>query len=87
MPIGVFARRSGLTSSALRFYADSGLLPPAEVDGVSGCRYYLTEARRHVSALPGDAYGALVRTVIDEVAGAIARRDTARRACAPGAGV
>lgn len=40
MPIGVFARRSGLTSSALRFYADSGLLPPAEVDPVSGYRYY-----------------------------------------------
>ncbi|MGC9497486.1 MerR family transcriptional regulator [Streptomyces sp. WG7] len=40
MPIGVFARRSGLTSSALRFYADSGLLPPAEVDAVSGYRYY-----------------------------------------------
>ncbi|MEV5349446.1 MerR family transcriptional regulator [Streptomyces achromogenes] len=40
MPIGVFARRSGLTSSALRFYADSGLLPPAEVDPVTGYRYY-----------------------------------------------
>ncbi|MFI9423905.1 hypothetical protein ACIG54_10125 [Streptomyces achromogenes] len=47
---------------------------------------HLTEARRHVSALPGDAYGALVRTVIGEVAEAIARRDTARRASAPGAG-
>ncbi|MGW2467091.1 DNA polymerase III subunit beta family protein [Streptomyces bauhiniae] len=42
MPIGVFAERSGLTSSALRFYADSGLLPPAEVDPVSGYRYYST---------------------------------------------
>ncbi|CAL9484499.1 hypothetical protein SUDANB58_03123 [Streptomyces sp. enrichment culture] len=40
MPIGVFARRSGLTPSALRFYADSGLLPPAEVDPTSGYRYY-----------------------------------------------
>lgn len=40
MPIGVFAQRSGLTSSALRFYADSGLLAPAEVDPVSGYRYY-----------------------------------------------
>jgi DNA polymerase-3 subunit beta len=40
MPIGAFAQRSGLTSSALRFYADSGLLPPAEVDPVSGYRYY-----------------------------------------------
>ncbi|MFJ3661698.1 MerR family transcriptional regulator [Streptomyces sp. NPDC090119] len=42
MPIGVFAQRSGLTPSALRFYADSGLLPPAEVDPVSGYRYYST---------------------------------------------
>ncbi|MFC4565307.1 MerR family transcriptional regulator [Nocardiopsis mangrovi] len=40
MPIGAFARRTGLTSSALRFYADSGLLPPAEVDPASGYRYY-----------------------------------------------
>ncbi|MEF2528262.1 MerR family transcriptional regulator [Streptomyces sp. CS62] len=40
MPIGAFARRSGLTSSALRFYADTGLLPPAETDPVSGYRYY-----------------------------------------------
>ncbi|MFP8944138.1 MerR family transcriptional regulator [Streptomyces fenghuangensis] len=40
MPIGVFARRTGLTPSALRFYADSGLLPPAETDPVSGYRYY-----------------------------------------------
>ncbi|MFD3611085.1 MerR family transcriptional regulator [Streptomyces atroolivaceus] len=40
MPIGVFARRSGLTSSALRFYADSGLLPAAVVDPVTGYRYY-----------------------------------------------
>ncbi|MFF3504434.1 MerR family transcriptional regulator [Streptomyces sp. NPDC003247] len=40
MPIGTFARRSGLTAGALRFYADSGLLPPAEVDPVSGYRYY-----------------------------------------------
>lgn len=43
MPIGVFARRSGLTSSALRFYDDSGLLTPAEVDPVSGYRYYSAE--------------------------------------------
>ncbi|MFE1173139.1 MerR family transcriptional regulator [Streptomyces sp. NPDC058773] len=40
MPIGVFARCTGLTASALRFYADSGLLPPIEVDPVSGYRYY-----------------------------------------------
>ncbi|MFF5536667.1 MerR family transcriptional regulator [Streptomyces cinerochromogenes] len=40
MAIGVFARCAGLTASALRFYADSGLLPPVEVDPVSGYRYY-----------------------------------------------
>lgn len=43
MPIGAFARNTGLTPSALRFYADCGLLPPAEVDAVSGYRYYLPE--------------------------------------------
>ncbi|WP_443070234.1 MerR family transcriptional regulator [Streptomyces sp. WAC05374] len=40
MPIGDFARRSGLTPSALRFHADCGLLRPAEVDPFSGYRYY-----------------------------------------------
>lgn len=29
-----------MTSSALRFFADSGLLPPVEVDPISGYRYY-----------------------------------------------
>lgn len=43
MPIGAFARSTGLTPSALRFYADCGLLSPAEVDAVSGYRYYLQE--------------------------------------------
>ncbi|ESQ01533.1 MULTISPECIES: DNA polymerase III subunit beta family protein [Streptomyces] len=42
MPIGAFARRTGLTSSALRFYADSGLLAPAEVDPLTGYRSYDT---------------------------------------------
>ncbi|MBY6706204.1 MerR family transcriptional regulator [Rhodococcus sp. BP-241] len=40
MSIGSFAQRCGLTASALRFYADSGLLPPAEVDPVTGYRFY-----------------------------------------------
>jgi DNA polymerase-3 subunit beta len=40
MPIGSFARRSSLTASALRFYADAGLLMPAHVDPVSGYRLY-----------------------------------------------
>ncbi|WP_067648159.1 MerR family transcriptional regulator [Nocardia harenae] len=43
MPIGEFARRSGLTASALRFYADTGVLLPAEVDAVTGYRYYAAE--------------------------------------------
>ena len=51
MPIGVFARRSGLTSSALRFYADSGLLRPAEVDPVSGYRYYAADQVARATAL------------------------------------
>ncbi|WP_189531155.1 DNA polymerase III subunit beta family protein [Streptomyces roseolilacinus] len=51
MPIGVFARRSGLTSSALRFYADSGLLRPAEVDPVSGYRYYSPDQVARATAL------------------------------------
>ncbi|GAA1275246.1 MerR family transcriptional regulator [Saccharothrix xinjiangensis] len=40
LTIGVFARSSGLTASALRFYADSGLVEPASVDRSSGYRYY-----------------------------------------------
>ncbi|MER5933891.1 MerR family transcriptional regulator [Streptomyces sp. NPDC002054] len=51
MPIGAFAQRSGLTSSALRFYADSGLLPPAEVDPVSGYRYYSTDQVARATAV------------------------------------
>ncbi|SDD97902.1 DNA polymerase III beta subunit, central domain [Rhodococcus tukisamuensis] len=40
MSIGSFASRSGLTASALRFYADARLLLPAEVDPDSGYRFY-----------------------------------------------
>ncbi|WP_414990657.1 MerR family DNA-binding transcriptional regulator [Aeromicrobium sp.] len=32
IPIGAFARRVGLTTSALRFYDDAGALRPAEVE-------------------------------------------------------
>lgn len=38
--ISAFARRVGLTASALRFYDDCGLLRPARVDPVNGYRYY-----------------------------------------------
>lgn len=40
MSIGFFAQRTGLTASALRFYADSGFLVPARVDAGSGYRFY-----------------------------------------------
>ncbi|WP_378732435.1 MerR family transcriptional regulator [Nocardia brasiliensis] len=48
--IGVLARASGLTASALRFYDDCGLLVPARVDPLTGYRYY-TEGQRERAAL------------------------------------
>ncbi|MEK6274587.1 MAG: MerR family transcriptional regulator [Actinomycetota bacterium] len=46
VPIGRFARLSGLTVKALRHYDEIGLLRPAHVDESSGYRYYaLTQAR------------------------------------------
>ncbi|MEU3275062.1 MerR family transcriptional regulator [Saccharomonospora sp. NPDC006951] len=38
--ISAFAERVGLTSSALRFYDDCGVLAPARVDPGNGYRYY-----------------------------------------------
>jgi DNA-binding transcriptional MerR regulator len=40
LAIGEIARRSGLSVSAVRFYGDRGLLPPADVDPASGYRSY-----------------------------------------------
>ncbi|MFF4603901.1 MerR family transcriptional regulator [Streptomyces sp. NPDC001339] len=40
LSIGAFARRVGLTPSALRFYDDCGVLRPARVDAVTGYRRY-----------------------------------------------
>ncbi|MEU8222219.1 MerR family transcriptional regulator [Kribbella sp. NPDC048915] len=40
LTISEFARLVGLAPSALRFYDDCGLLPPAEVDATNGYRYY-----------------------------------------------
>ncbi|WP_051020936.1 DNA polymerase III subunit beta family protein [Nocardia araoensis] len=48
--IGVLARASGLTASALRFYDDCGLLVPARVDPLTGYRYY-TAAQRERAVL------------------------------------
>ncbi|MFE6923514.1 MerR family transcriptional regulator [Nocardia sp. NPDC057663] len=40
LTIGAFARACGLSTSALRFYADAGVLVPAVVDEITGYRYY-----------------------------------------------
>ncbi len=40
MTIGAFAKRTGLSVSAIRFYASQQLLVPAEVDSTSGYRRY-----------------------------------------------
>ncbi|MDX3386995.1 MerR family transcriptional regulator [Streptomyces niveiscabiei] len=77
MPIGVFARRTGLTPSALRFYADSGLLPPAEVDPVTGYRYYSADQVARATALRRLREIAMplatVEAVLDAEAGEAAR--------------
>lgn len=44
----------------------------------------LAAARKHLSALPDDAYGAMIRTALDEVSTAITQRSTDRRPSAPG---
>jgi DNA polymerase III subunit beta len=43
LTISAFARRVGLTPSALRFYDDCGLLHPVRVDSSSGYRFYAPE--------------------------------------------
>jgi len=43
MSIGDAARASGLSAKALRLYDESGLLRPAEVDPVSGYRWYAAD--------------------------------------------
>jgi DNA polymerase-3 subunit beta len=97
LTIGAFARATGLTASALRFYADSGLLPPARVDRTSGYRYYardqlgraVTIRRLREIDLPLERIaevleadaGAAARLIDDHVAG-LARRAHQARATA-----
>ena len=46
LPIGRFARATGLTVKALRHYAEIGVLRPTRVDATTGYRYYaLTQTR------------------------------------------
>lgn len=51
LSISAFARRVGLAPSALRFYGDCGVLPPAHVDGTSGYRFYRPEQERRAVLL------------------------------------
>lgn len=51
LTIGAFARLVGLSSSALRFYDDCGLLQPYEVDSASGYRYYSAEQERRATTI------------------------------------
>ncbi|WP_141585017.1 hypothetical protein [Actinomadura sp. WMMA1423] len=46
---------------------------------------HINSAQQHTSALPDDAYGATIRTAINEVHQAIDNRDITCRASAPGA--
>lgn len=45
---------------------------------------HINAAKEHAPNLPQDAYGAILRTALDEVAEAISQRDTAKRPSAPG---
>jgi DNA-binding transcriptional MerR regulator len=96
LTISTFARRVGLTPSALRFYDDCGLLRPAEVDEQNGYRYYSPEQEPRAALLRDlreiDLPLADVRVVLDEEAAQGAavvqahlrtvegKADTARRA-------
>jgi DNA-binding transcriptional MerR regulator len=70
LAISAFARRVGLTPSALRFYDDCGLLRPAEVDEQNGYRYYSPEQEARAALLRDLREIALplaeVRVVLDE---------------------
>ena len=69
LPIGRFARLSGLTVKALRHYGAIGLLMPARVDDETGYRYYslgqladaAAIARLRELEVPLDECGAMVR--------------------------
>lgn len=73
MSIGDAARASGLSPKALRLYDETGLLPPAEVDPVTGYRWYAAEqlgrarlvARLRLAGMPL----ARIRVVADLAAG------------------
>ncbi|GLY15599.1 hypothetical protein Kisp01_26140 [Kineosporia sp. NBRC 101677] len=72
MPIGTFAQRTGLTASALRFYADAEVLAPARVDPSTGYRFYSeTQVERAVLVRRLREIGMPLPAVSDVLAGAV----------------
>ncbi len=53
MSIGAFAKRVGLTASALRFYDDAGLLRPEHTDPLTSYRFYSESQVTRASQLRG----------------------------------
>ncbi|MYW04627.1 MerR family transcriptional regulator [Streptomyces sp. SID3343] len=53
MGIGAFARRVGLSPSALRYYDDCGVLRPASVDAGTGYRFYTPSQEARATLLRG----------------------------------
>lgn len=51
MTIGEFSLHTGISVKALRFYAERGLLPPADVDPVSGHRFYTAGQLRAATSI------------------------------------
>jgi DNA-binding transcriptional MerR regulator/effector-binding domain-containing protein len=51
LPIGQFARLTGLTVRAIRHYGELGLLRPAYVDSDTGYRYYTSDQIKDAAAI------------------------------------
>lgn len=68
--ISTFARSVGLSPSALRLYAEQGLVVPAEVDGRTGYRYYSPAQQRRAVLVrrlrDADVSLADIRQVLDD---------------------
>jgi len=78
MPIGRFARRTGLSIGALRHYAEIDLLRPARVDPQTGYRYYhadqVATARRIASLRELDVPLPVIRELRDAPAERVRER-------------
>ncbi|MEV6364270.1 MerR family transcriptional regulator [Nocardia asteroides] len=77
LTIGAFARACGLSASALRFYADAGVLVPAVVDETTGYRYYAPDQAATARLVQ---YLRAVDMPLPAVVTVLAEPDPARRA-------